>query len=111
MIDIYKRKLFDDYHIYLDIIEQLNKKIPYTAEDMGLEILEEISFDYVSFCTSFMNHIKNSNENFFIKEKIILIFEEMIYNIILTNEDKTKPLYEYDLDDENDDDFNQLFFD
>lgn len=109
MIEIYKKKLFNDYYIYLDIIEQLNLKIPYSAEDMGLEILEEIKFDYVSFCTSFLNHLKISNDVLY-KENIILIFEDMIYNIILSNSDKTKPIHDYNLD-EDDEDFNHLFFD
>lgn len=103
IIDRYKNALCDEYYTYLDVIKYLNDTIPSYAKNMGLIIIKDIIVEYPEFCRKFLLLIdKKIDENTrSFNEKIIFeIIEEMMYNKILENEDKTISSFDYDLDDD-----------
>lgn len=103
IIDRYKNALCDEYYTYLDVIKYLNDTIPSYAKNMGLIIIKDIIVEYPEFCRKFLLLIdKKIDENTTsFNEKIIFeIIEEMMYNKILENEDKTISSFDYDLDDD-----------
>ena len=104
IIETYKNKLFDDYYNYLIVIDELNKTIPSFAEELGLFLHEDISFDYPEFCKKFILSLRKNlkeNKDLFNQHVIYHIFKQLIYDKINENIDKTSELY----DDEDDEEF------